>query len=417
MFEKENLKEIIKSQQTLLKDINLGYIREEYLQQLRQSIRLNYAVAIMGPRRAGKSTILYQFMPEIKNDYYYLNFDDERLFNFKLTDFENLLLAFYELYGNSHKYFLFDEIQNINSWELFINRLLRSGKYVIITGSNLTLTKGELATKLTGRHIDLYVYPFSFKEYIFAKKVNLENTKTTEEKAILDVYFQEYFLYGGFPDVLVKKDIFVLQALYNDIITKDVFYKKQILVKELSNYLMYNVSTLVSLNNLAKFFKLRNNSIPKKIIEILTDSFLFNTIDIYSHSYKQRIANAKKVYAIDVGLVHAISTKILENKGLDFENIVFLELKRRYKDVYYFKENGLDVDFIVVDKNKNILPIQVCYDVSIAKTKKREEDALLNIMNKLKIKEGIIITKDYKAEVVTTEYKIKYIKVIDFLLD
>lgn len=416
MFPKQKLKEIIVSQNKTISLQDTGIPRTKHLELLKKSIQPKMATIIKGPRRVGKSTIVLQYIKEIKNNYCYFDFDDERVSNFKVEDFETLMFAFQELYGEK-EYFLFDEIQNISSWELFINRLLKENKKIIITGSNSKLLSASFGTHLTGRHIDIEVLPFSFKEYILAKGFKIKAAYLLEEKIKLEKLYEEYLKTGGFPQLLFNYDYRVLQELYKDIIEKDTKdLKNNIKIKEVSNYLVQNISTLVSLRSIQKNFSLKNTTEAKSILELLKDSYLFQYINIYSSSYKQRLANPMKCYSIDLGIVNSISTKLTTDKGQLFENLVYLKLRQENTQIYYYKNKG-ETDFVVIKDKKPILVAQACSDLSVDKTNERETNSLLECMDELNIKEGIIINKDLEKEETIENKKIRFVPIIKWLLE
>jgi uncharacterized protein len=415
MYSKDQLKEIVVYQKEIIDSEDIGIIRHEYLSELKKSIIPNMATILKGPRRVGKSTIILQFMKELNDNYYYFDFDDERISKFTVDDFENLMIAFQELYKDKD-YILFDEIQNVKGWELFINRLLKQNKKIIVTGSNSKLLSKDLGTHLTGRHIDIEVLPFSFKEYLFAKGFEIKQAHTPKEKARLNEYFKEYINTGGFPQLLHKRDYRILQELYRDIIEKDTKdLKNNLKIKEISDYLLFNISTLVSLRNIQKNFNLKNTTEAKKIIERLESAYLFQFIEIYTHSYKERKANPKKCYSIDVGLVNNVSSKLLEDKGQQFENLVFLKLRQSNNQIYYYKKNG-ETDFVVIKNKKPIIVAQACSDLSNSKTKEREVKSLLECLKDLNIKEGLIINTELNNEEVIDGKTIKFVPIINWLL-
>ncbi|HOZ36063.1 MAG TPA: ATP-binding protein [archaeon] len=416
MYSKEQLKEIIVSQKEAIDSQDIGLIRTDYLKLLKESIHPKIVTILKGPRRVGKSTIVLQFIKEINNNYYYFDFDDERIANFKTGDFETLMLAFQELYQDKD-YLLFDEIQNIDSWELFINRQLKQNKKIIITGSNSKLLSADLGTHLTGRHIDIEIFPFSFKEYLYAKDFKTKQAYTIKEKAELEKLFKDYQKTGGFPQVVFFYDYRILQELYRDIIEKDTKdLKSNQKIKDVSDYLLFNISTLVSLRSIQKNFGLKNTNEAKAIIKRLEATYLFQFIEIYSNSYKERKANPMKCYSIDVGLVNNISTKLVEDRGQQFENLVYLKLRKENAQIYYYKKKG-ETDFIVIDNKKPILVAQACSNLADNKTKEREVSSLLECMDQLNIKVGIIINKDLEKEETIDGKRIKFIPIINWLLE
>ena len=411
------LKEIAKDQREVLQATEPGVEREK-LAELEKLPRKNFAVVITGPRRCGKSTLLRQFVEKhAKSNYYYFDFDDERIASFQTSDFEHLLTALYELYGEK-EYFLFDEIQNIDKWELFINRLLKTGKKIVITGSNSKMLSGELATHLTGRHLDLELFPFSFKEYLKAKNftINAQNIYTTKERAAINKYLNEYIEFGGFPEMLNEKNYVVLQKLFEDIIYKDTrnLSEKQFSVKEAANFLITNVANKISLYNIKNQFEMGSVNTAKKLIEALEKSYLLFTASIYSSSYKQQLVNPKKIYCVDTGLANNVSIKLSKNHGQLLENLVFTELRRKNNEMYYFQKKQ-EVDFILVEKNKAVQAIQVSSEIN-KDSREREEKALLEALQETGLEKGLIITREHEEVKKGNGKIIQYIPIWKWLL-
>ena len=217
-----------------------------------------FVVIISGVRRCGKSTLLKQI--EKKNPGYYLNFDDDRLINFSVADFQKLTEIFHELYGEKQYYYL-DEIQNIKGWELFAHRLRDEEKKLYVTGSNATMLSKELGTRLTGRYLQISLYPFSFNEFIKYKKVPVYKSDnfTTEEKSRLKAAFGHYISLGGFPEYLLTENVEYLRTLYNNIIYRDVLARYNITsdksVKELMYHIASHIAKEFSYNSLKNILK------------------------------------------------------------------------------------------------------------------------------------------------------------------
>ncbi|MBN1926070.1 MAG: ATP-binding protein [Prolixibacteraceae bacterium] len=335
---------------------------------------------LSGIRRSGKSTIMMQLASKVEH-YYYMNFEDPRLVNFEVNDFFKLEKLFKE-YGE-HGIFFFDEIQNINGWERYVRILHDKKEKVVITGSNASLLSKEFGTSLTGRQLTYEVYPFSFQEFLDHEK--LEANKNS---------FELYLNKGGFPEFLQigKRD--VLLNLFNDIVYRDIVVRHGIrnarFVRELGVYLATNVGKEFSYNKLAVNFNLGSVNTVLSYISYFEDSYLFFTLPRFSYSLKKQSKNLKKIYCIDTGMISNLSTSFSDDKGWLMENIVFIELKRRAKKVYYYK-NKQECDFIAFDGRKGAMPLQVCYELN-DKNMQREISGLLEAMNELSLIEGIIVT-------------------------
>jgi hypothetical protein len=319
---------------------------------------------------------------------YYFNFEDPRATGFELNDFQRLDEVFKEEYGESGCYF-FDEIQNVDKWELFVRTTLDRKKHFLITGSNASLMSKELGTRLTGRHLKQELFPFSYSEFL----------DFTSKKAGADS-FDEYIRKGGFPEYLKYGRSEILQELLNDIIMRDIVVRHKLRspksLKEIALFLISNIGEEFSYNNLARVFSLGSTNSAIAFVSYLEDSYLFFTISKFDYSLKKQAVNPKKVYVIDNGLADVNSVSFSSNKGRMLENCVFLELRKVGNQLYYFREEK-ECDFIVKEKNAITKAIQVCYELN-EDNKKREIDGLLEAMEKFDLAEGLLLTYDQQDE-------------------
>lgn len=402
---KSLLREIILEQEKNRQTVDLG-IKRSALDIVLKQISLSHAVVISGIRRSGKSTLLNQIISNCyEKGVYYLNFEDERLVDFAVTDFNNLYETFLELYGE-RKVFFFDEIQNVPKWEIFVRRMQDKGCKFFITGSNASLLSKELGTKLTGRCVSIELYPFSFVEFLSFKGYKLQNNALsyTAERSAIKKHFAEYLKHGGMPEYLKYKDPTLLKRVYEDILYRDIVARydiKQVKVlRELGLYLLSNIGGLFSYNNLKKVLGVGSMNTIKSYADFLENSFLMFLINRFSYSLKQQFVANKKIYCIDNGLVESVAFQFSKNKGKFLENLVFLELKRRYPEIYYYKTaNNLEVDFLVKSGRKDIALIQVADNLDSEKTKQRETGALTRAMDELKLKSAFILTEDSEEEI------------------
>jgi len=402
---KSLLREIILEQEKNRQTVDLG-IKRSALDIVLKQISLSHAVVISGIRRSGKSTLLNQIISNCyKKGVYYLNFEDERLVDFAVTDFNNLYETFLELYGE-RKVFFFDEIQNVPKWEIFVRRMQDKGCKFFITGSNASLLSKELGTKLTGRCVSIELYPFSFVEFLSFKGYKLQKNvlSYTAERAAIKKHFAEYLKHGGMPEYLKYKDPTLLKRVYEDILYRDIVARydiKQVKVlRELGLYLLSNIGGLFSYNNLKKVLGVGSMNTIKSYADFLENSFLIFLINRFSYSLKQQFVANKKIYCIDNGLAESVAFQFSKNKGKFLENLVFLELKRRYPEIYYYKTaNNLEVDFLVKSGRKDIALIQVADNLDSEKTKQRETGALTRAMDELKLKSALILTEDSEEEI------------------
>jgi len=378
MILKENLKKIIILQKKYIDSVDKGIIREKFNKIM---LRKSFALIISGIKRCGKSTLLNQILKN-QTTFYYLNLEDPRLEGFELSDFNKADEIFQELYSSKGVYF-FDEIQNIEKWEKFIRFLIDRENKVVITGSNASLLSRELGTRLTGRHISSELFPFSFSEFLkFSKQKPGEKS------------YSNYLRKGGFPEFLKEDDPTLLHELLRDVLMRDIVnrfgIKNTAILKKLAIYLLSNVGKEFSYNSLKKMMEVKSVQTIIDYISYLEDSYLLFTVPKFSYSYKKQQIYPKKVYSIDNGLSYANSVSFSKDLGKMLENQVFLHLRKKYKEIFYFQKEK-ECDFIVKEREKVVNAIQVCYEFN-DKNQDREIKGLLEAMNELKLNQGLILT-------------------------
>ncbi len=420
MIEKDSLTTILKEQRDLFLKKEIG-IKRTLLEEVKKVLQTPHVVVLTGLRRVGKSTLLLQIAKEyLKEDFFFVNFEDERLINFEAQDFDFLHECLVSLYGEK-KVFLIDEIQNVPNWEKFVRRMHDNGYKFFVTGSNASLLSLELATRLTGRSIQLELYPFSFEEFLRFKNLNKTNFKnlTTVERGNMRKLCLEYLRKGGIPDALKYSKLDIHESLYSDVLYRDIATRYNIKnvksLKELSYYLATNASSLVSFNSLKNIFKFRSVNTVKEYMSYLENSWLFLFVSKYAYSLKEQQIAPKKVYAIDTGLVKSIGFSFSKNRGNLIENVVYLKLKRKYKDIYYFKtKNNKEVDFYIPQKRWFV---QVTESLENEKTKEREMASLLEASKENEnVKKFTIITLAEKGEINYSGLKIEVVPLYEFLV-
>ena len=381
------------------------------------------AQVVIGVRRSGKSTLCYNALMANKIKFAYFNLDDERLLDLKSDDLNDLLEVLYKVYENFDCIFI-DEIQNIPEWYLFVNRLLRRGLKLLITGSNAKLLSGELATHLTGRHHTITLYPFSFKEYCQYRNIDT-HSRSTKSTGIIRSAFDEYMKQGGFPELLSVRDKrdYVIN-LVDSIIKRDIFVRFKIKHKATFEKLSHNILNespcLVQYQNLQESFGLGSVHTVKNYVHYLTEAYLLVGLHRFSFKSRQRLAS-DKVYPIDVALMNNREDAFSgENLGLRLEVIVYIELLRRYKpmgyDIYFFNDRSFECDFLVCNGNTIKMAIQVSYDISSEKTYKREIKGLLEMASRTKPQSLLLLTDhDYK-DIEISGHQIAIRPVYDYFL-
>lgn len=381
----------------------------------------NEIVVISGIRRCGKSTLLHEIRANNHEKDFFLNFDDERLIHFTVVDFQTLYEIFIELYGKQ-SVFYFDEIQNIKGWERFVRRMYDQGKKIYITGSNASMLSRELGTHLTGRYYQYELYPFSFKEFLALKKVeyNSKSLFTTTDKALLKNKFNEYFIKGGFPAYLQSGNKQYLKSLYESILYRDVMVRNNLTkekeILELVYYLASNVSKLVTYNSLKNVISVKNATTIKKYLEYLQNTYLVFLINKYDFSLKKQLQNPKKAYFIDSALSHELGFHTSDDNGRLLENLVFIELKRRGKEIFYHKQK-YECDFVIREKNKITQAIQVSWSIYEANTREREIRGLQEAMDLYDLKSGFILTENEDETIKLKSREIHVQPVWRWLLD
>lgn len=417
------LSETIQEQYREMQSLNPGIEREK-LAEVLESLKLPHIIAITGMRRSGKSTLMHQALKQaFANKVYYLDFEDERLIDFQVSDFNLLYEIFIELFGE-HKVFFLDEIQIVEQWESYVRRMYKSKNKFIISGSSAELLSSELSTKLTGRHVVIELLPFSFREYLAfsAPEIDIKSTVLTKERGLLKNAFNKYMQQGGIPEYLQYKNPIILKGIYENILYKDVIARYEVkeikAIRELALYLFSNPGSLISYAKLKAILQLGSVNTVKNYIHFLENAYLIFTLDKFSYSVGEQTISQKKVYAIDTGLMENIAFQFSKNSGKYLENIVYLELRRRGKsDLYYYKtKNDFEVDFCLRNIRTVTALIQVAEHLNDPKTREREIRALKTAMDELKLQEGFIITLDSTETINLEDKKIHVVPIVNWLL-
>jgi len=402
MLSENEIKEILVRQREIILNKDYG-VERAILKEVEAKAKLPHVIVLTGLRRSGKSILLRQLIKKHyrDEDFYYINFEDERLFNFPASDFNRLYEALVSLYGKKKTFFL-DEVQNITNFETFIRRFYEEGFKFFITGSSATLLSKELGTKLTGRHVDIIVRPFSFLEFLELRRVKIgkESTYKTESKVEIKKYFEEYLVKGGMPEYLIYNDPDLLTKAYEDTVIKDIAVRYRVdnvsVLRELYSYLISNFANKFSFNSIKKFVNINSVNTIKKFIGYLEETYFAKTINKFDYSYKKQIVNDKKLYLSDNGFVEVLSKKFSKDRGWLLENLVFINLSKKNEVFYY--SNQSECDFITA-KNRIVKEaIQVCYDLN-DENRERELAGIESAMGYFKLKEGLILTDNQEEEI------------------
>lgn len=366
---------------------------------------------VIGPRRAGKTYFLFQIIDALlakgvrKEQVLYINFEDERLEGIQSTDLQTIISAFFELNPENRDkkvYFVFDEIQNAPSWPKFVRRLYdKENCEIYVTGSSAKLLSQEIATELRGRTWDYDIFPLSFREYLRGIGFDFkERDIYSKERFAIMKHFDRYLIAGGFPEIHGYDESIrcrILQNYFELVIIRDIIERHSLpyidIVKEMSLYLAQNFSKPFSINKYYNILKSQNRKVSKDTLyslsEYVQETMYFYLVPIYSNSKTVQMVNPKKIYIIDNGLAHCLSIKATKDLCWYFENLVFIELRRRGHSVYYHRDR-YECDFIAVEANGKKLAIQVTLD----ETKEEELAGLLEGMAGARVDEGLILTRD-----------------------
>jgi len=393
-WSKDQIKAMLLEQMQTFWELDTG-IQRTQLGEIERAAQLPHAVIISGLRRVGKSTLLAQLAHRLGKDvFYYLNFEDDRLLGFQASDINELYLVLLELFGE-RRVFILDEVQNIPDWEHFVRRFMDMGFKFYITGSNASLLSRELGTRLTGRYVPVELFPFSFAEFMKFRQAEVPNPEhlTTVDSGHLQRYLSEYLRKGGIPDALKYPELPLLRRLYDDVLYRDIATRHRIeevrALKELGFYLMSNPAGQVSFNKLKVQFHLGSVNTIKNYIEYMENSWLIFTINVYDYSVKRQQIAPKKAYAIDTGLASAVGFSFSVNTGKLLENGVFLALRRRTEEIYYYTiVSGYEVDFYLPESKQLI---QVAQNLDSKSTREREVRALMEAMRTLGQTQGLIL--------------------------
>ena len=408
----------------------------ELLGKVKDYLDLPHIIALVGVRRAGKSTLARQTINHLIRDkgipprnILFMNLE-----NPQFSRYRNDVLYLDRAYEDYLKlaapkgviYCFLDEVHFFPEWQLFVKAKYEQQQIkFIVTGSNSHLLSSEFITLLSGRALPVEVYPFSFPEFALARGVDLPDAvAVTRERNRLRGLFDDYLRFGGFPEICnldipaIKKDILVMYArniLYQDIAPR-FSIKKAVELENLFFYLASNISSLYSFNKLADLVGLNDKTV-KEYLGYFSDAYLLFTLDLHAFSAKEQIKSPKKIYTVDTGITGAVRFGFSENRGHLLENQIFLELKRRGHQLFYYKtSNGLEVDFACCTGGRITHLVQVAQDLSDDKTRNRETRSLLKAMDETGLEYGEIVTYEEDGELVVNGKTIRLTSAYNYLL-
>jgi len=401
MIQQAVLQQIIDSQKKKMLRLGTGFEREDLLNM---PALQSHTLIVTGIRRCGKSTLLKQMISTDDSKKLFLSFEDPRLFNFELSDFEILD----NIIENSNSETLFlDELQVVDGWELYVRQKLDEGFRVVVTGSNASLLSRELGTKLTGRHISKELFPFSYREFLGFKALE------AGEKSL-----KKYMDTGGFPEFLKTNNTDILTELFYDILNRDIIVRHGIrdarALKNLAVYLISNTGNLVTASKLQQPLNIKTATTVLDYFSFLEDCYLVSFMPKFSYSLKVQMVNPRKIYVIDPGIIKIASTSFTEDKGHLLENLIYWELRRQGKELYYFNENKSECDFVVMKNEKIEQVIQVCYEL-LPENREREIRGLKEAMDFFKTDKGTIISFNQRDAFMHNGKRIEVLPAWEFL--
>ena len=386
-------------------------------------LKSHLAQVVIGVRRSGKSTMCRKVLREANVKAAYVNFDDERLAKTQTSDLNNILEALYIVYGD-FQYLFLDEVQNIEGWPLFVNRLLRQKMHLIVTGSNAKLLSNELTTHLTGRHHKITLFPFSFEEYARMKQLDTQ-ALTTKGQAAVKRELNTYLMNGGLPELLIETDSQgYIMALLEAIIKRDITLRFKVrypeVLQRLATYLIDNFAQEYNATTIAELLGVSDHTIDT-YCGYLQEAFLLLALKKFSYKSRERIRDSK-IYVIDNAFIsNRTNTFSTENLGWRLENAIYIELlhraSKRFADVFYYRDRTFEIDFIVAKDGVVEELYQVCYDMTNEKTRKREVNSLLQGATKFHCSNLTILTFDEQGTITEGDYTIQVKSASQWLLN
>lgn len=398
------------------------------------------ATVCIGVRRAGKSTYLYQVMEHLRGQgvpresILYLNFFDDRLHNLRMRGIGSIAEAYYSIYpekkGSETVHCFFDEIQVVDGWEPFVDRLMRTERCeVYLTGSSAQMLSREIATQMRGRALSWEIFPFSFREYLDLKGIDAAGPFSTRKRLLVQKAFDEYWESGGFPEVATLDrhlrvrihQEYMCAILFRDLVERhDVSHPRA--VTDLVHRLIDNIASLHSINRLTGYLRSLGHKAPKSTVsdylEWFEDAYFLFAVSIFDASLTRRKANPRKIYCVDHALIASVASGILVNSGHLLENLVFSALRRATQEVYYYRTRaGHEVDFIAQMPDRSHMLVQACETLADPATRKREIKALLEAMKEQDQATGTIVTRGEDEQIEVDDRSIEVVPAWQFLLE
>jgi hypothetical protein len=404
-----------------------------------EAVRGKAAVCI-GVRRSGKSTYMFQVIERLlaggvsRQNILYLNFFDDRLHSLRRDNLGIITEAYYSIFPEKKNaetvYCFFDEIQAVDGWEPFIDRLMRTEKCeVYLTGSSARMLSKEIATQMRGRALSWEMFPFSFREFLDCKNLEIGDALSTKKRLLVQKAFEEYWEAGGFPEVAGLNRslrIKVHQEYFNTILFRDLIERHDVshpkALTDLAHWLVDNAASQYSVNSLARYLRSLGHVAPlyavSDYMEWFEDAYFLFTVRVFDASLARSHANPKRIYCIDHALVSSVSSGILVNAGHLLENLVFVALRRIHPSIYYYRTgSGKEVDFVAAVRSRPRLLVQACESMAQPQVRKRETEALTEAMAELGLKAATIVTRNEDETIESENGTIEVVPAWRFLLN
>ena len=390
----------------------------------RMELNAPFAQVAIGVRRCGKSVVCRTALSRLGEPFGYVNFDDEKLDGIKASDLDDVLKAVLVVYGPVKRLF-FDEIQDAPSWPLFVNRLLRKGFRIVISGSNARLLSSDLATHLTGRHVATEIFPFSFAEY--RKFLGRGTPRTTSAKAEARRDYERYMRFGGLPETFSLQDPRgYLRSLFDSILFRDIFRRHNLrnpkMFSDVAKLVMESYGREVSPSRIASRLGIRSSHTVDNYIRYMESAYLVQTIYRFSHKTAERL-RIGKVYTIDLGFASFFTgvSEWDESRGRRLENAVFLALRsmreEEDREITYYRDQSHEVDFVIVRLGKAVKLVQVAHSIDNPATRKRELSALFAVGEKLGCDDLLLVTDHENGTESNGRRTVRIVDAVTWLLE
>lgn len=436
-MKKEAILSVLEDWNCWSKPFKKSFTRKSYEDEVLQKSTTNEIIFLKGVRRSGKSTILRNHIENLikagipSKQILFVNLEDPRFASeLSLDLLEEIKKAYhYYLSPNDKPYIFLDEIQNIDNFEKWLLKEYElDSAHLFATGSNSKLLSKEIGSALSGRYLGVQVSPLSFKEFLTFSNITIDSPyQLLTQKELLEKKFELYMDYGGFPQVTLIEDISLkeaeLKSYFDSILLRDIVARYKLdnfkSLEQLAILLLSSIANPMSITKMSKKLGV-SFDLANRYFEYLENTFMVQTLPLFDWSLQKQFSNPKKVYSIDTGLSKRVSFEVGKRKGDLLENIVYLELKRRFDELYYFKtKQGYEIDFLVKERERVTHLIQVSLTLENEKTKKRELRALVKASEELKYSESmslVLISMDESSLEVVDGVEIEVLNILEWLL-